>query len=537
MSPVSRNRKKSKSRRSGGERVLRTVAPVPDECDCPNCSDDSLDPTMLVGGLLSEGTGLLDCEDPLEAEMFGAGVLSTGDLAGEGFAEALAIGIVPPVEAEQTREALAVLLAIGAVDDAGAASDAARRLAETGVQEPQWAPELRQPLTADGFLRFSDRGDNLSMLICTFERAGRVHGFAVNVDHRDCFAAAGILLFPGDLLDEVVSAVQNVGGASTLKVKRETLDPGEFRWQVERALNARAEHDADLMDPNLLNPDPTDPDVTDPDVTDPNLTDSDRTDSDRTDSKTPAGDDEDGLDYHLMAALLRARMRTLPEPPRPPAEHGSDLAEPLETYFRGRSPAAAGGKLPPKRKKSNGRAPIYQIKVSLRGAKPPIWRRLEVPGDTSLAALHDILQIAFDWDDSHLHVFETPYGLFGVADPELGHRSENPVTLEQVAPATGDKVTYTYDFGDDWEHEILVEKIADPQPLAGYPRCTGGRRAAPPDDCGGIWGYHQLIDVIADPAHPDHQQSLEWLGLDTPADFDPAHFKAVDITLRLFGED
>ncbi|KHD74879.1 plasmid pRiA4b ORF-3 family protein [Actinoplanes utahensis] len=506
MSPVSRGRKKSKSRRSGGERVLRTVAPVPEQCDCPECSGGGLDAATLVGDLLNGGSVLLDCEDPLEAEMFGANFLSAGDLAGEGFAEAVATAIVPAIEEEKTREALAVLLAIGAVDDVGAASDAARRLIKSGVPEPGWAAALRAPMTAGAFLRFADRDDLLSVLVCTFERGGTVHGFAVNVDHGDCFAAAGIVLFPGDLLDQVVDAIQDNRGARGLKIARETLDPGEFRWQVERALDARADHDADLVDPEE------------------NL-------------------DEDGPGYHLVAALLRARMWTLPEASRPPAEHGGDLSE-IEIFRRiatdgspSRRRPAADRKLPAKRKKSSGPAPIYQIKVSLRGARPPIWRRLQVPADTSLAALHGTIQIAFDWEDSHLHVFETPYGLFGVADPDLGHRSAASVTLEQVAPSASDKITYIYDFGDDWEHEILVEKVLDREEGAAYPRCTGGRRAAPPDDCGGIWGYHDLIEVVADPAHPDHADSLEWLGLNSPADFDPAHFKAADITRQLLDTD
>jgi hypothetical protein len=151
----------------------------------------------------------------------------------------------------------------------------------------------------------------------------------------------------------------------------------------------------------------------------------------------------------------------------------------------------AGPKLPARRKKSDPPAPIYQVKVGLHGAKPPIWRPLELPADTSLADLHHIIQAAFGWEDCHLHAFETAYGTFGVADRELGHRAEAPVTLEQVAPGVGDRLQYTYDFGDNWTHEIVVEKLLDRQPVA-YPRCTAGRRAAPPEDCGGIWGYAEL---------------------------------------------
>jgi hypothetical protein len=174
---------------------------------------------------------------------------------------------------------------------------------------------------------------------------------------------------------------------------------------------------------------------------------------------------------------------------------------------------------------------VYQLKVSLLGAKPPIWRRLEVPADTGLARLHQIIQIAFEWGDSHLHVFETPYGQFGMTgSDELGHLPEAPVALEQVAPGAGSKIRYTYDFGDDWEHDIVVEKVLDLDPAASYPRCTGGRRAAPPEDCGGVWGYAELLEILADPAHPEHEDRLDWLGLGDAEEFEPEQFRAGAVT-------
>src|SRR5205823_6181056 len=186
-----------------------------------------------------------------------------------------------------------------------------------------------------------------------------------------------------------------------------------------------------------------------------------------------------------------------------------------------------------KRKKSAGPAPIYQVKVGLQGARPPIWRRLLVPADVSLAGLHDVIQVAFGWHGGHLHVFETPYGEFGRADRELGHRAEAPVTLEQVAPQAGDKIRYTYDFGDDWVHEIVVEKVLDRDPALTYPQCTGGRRAAPPDDCGGIWGYEELVEALADLHHPEHEERMEWLGLHDANQFDPAAFDLDDVNRAL----
>jgi hypothetical protein len=201
--------------------------------------------------------------------------------------------------------------------------------------------------------------------------------------------------------------------------------------------------------------------------------------------------------------------------------------------LRFREPVAT---LPAKRKKKDGPAPTYQIKVGLRGAKPPIWRRLLVPADISLADLHDVVQVAFGWDDGHMHVFETPYGDFGRAGRGLGHRAEAPVTLEQVAPRAKDKIRYIYDFGDDWQHEILVEKVLERDPATSVlPLCTGGRRAAPPEDCGGIWGYAELMELVADPRNPDHQERLDWLGLDDASQFDPAAFDVDEVNRALVG--
>lgn len=173
--------------------------------------------------------------------------------------------------------------------------------------------------------------------------------------------------------------------------------------------------------------------------------------------------------------------------------------------------------------------------MTLRNTKPPVWRRLEMPADITLARLHTVIQVAFGWDDSHLHVFETPVGEFGAADSELGHRADGSVTLEQVAPGPRDKITYTYDFGDDWRHDILVETVLDPDNAVSYPRCTGGRRAGPPEDCGGVWGYANLIDVLADPTHPEHEDRLDWLGLDDASGFNPAAFDAASVTKTLSG--
>ncbi|MEU8258751.1 plasmid pRiA4b ORF-3 family protein [Micromonospora inaquosa] len=512
MSPESRRRKRAKPSRSGQQVVRRASPAEVDQCDCPACSSADIDPQNFIDDLVGEGAHLIKTDDPVEAELFAANFLSAGDLAGEDFTEALNEGMLPAVAEIGTPEALAVLLAIDAVREGTVAAAAARRLMDAGVTAPSWASELRQPVRVGPCRRFADPAGSASMLVCAFERAGRSYGFLLHVDHLDCDAAADIVFFPAHALDEVVSTIQQNGRRAGLTIAEELLDPAEFRWQVARALDARADHDQE-RDPAQLDDE---------------------------------FDDEGGPGYHLLAVLLRARIRALPEPTRPPAEHDADAGQTtldlldMITQIAGQAQQiqtragrrAAGRKLPAKRKKSGPAAPIYQLKVGLRGAKPPIWRRLELPADTSLADLHDIIQVAFGWNDSHLHVFETAYGDFRVADRELGYRAEGPVTLEQVAPAVGDRFNYTYDFGDSWDHEIVVEKVLSRQPIA-YPRCTGGRRAAPPDDCGGIWGYAELVEVLNDPGHPEHDDRLEWLGLASATDFQPARFDATEITRAL----
>ncbi|GLW98060.1 plasmid pRiA4b ORF-3 family protein [Microtetraspora sp. NBRC 16547] len=167
---------------------------------------------------------------------------------------------------------------------------------------------------------------------------------------------------------------------------------------------------------------------------------------------------------------------------------------------------------------------VHQIKVTLAGSRPPIWRRLEVPSAITLRALHDVMQAAFGWEDYHMWVFESPLGRYGVTDRELRINSASAKQLNQVAPGQGDRLSYTYDFGDDWEHTIVVEAVTTPEPGIAYPRCLTGRRACPPEDCGGIWGYNYLLEILADPKHEEHEDRLEWLGLDSADQFHPAAF-------------
>lgn len=174
---------------------------------------------------------------------------------------------------------------------------------------------------------------------------------------------------------------------------------------------------------------------------------------------------------------------------------------------------------------------IYQLKVTLRGSKPPIWRRIQVPGDVTLAKLHDILQVAMGWTNSHMHQFITGAGYYGVPDRESGLdiKSERTARLERIAPAEKIRFIYEYDFGDSWQHEILVEKILPPEAGVRYPLCITGKRSGPPEDCGGIWGYEELLAATRDPENPEHEEMLEWVG----DDFDPEAFDLEEINAAL----
>lgn len=165
---------------------------------------------------------------------------------------------------------------------------------------------------------------------------------------------------------------------------------------------------------------------------------------------------------------------------------------------------------------------IYQVKVTLVGSKPPIWRRIQVSATIKLSELHRVLQEAMGWTDSHMHAFNIGARSYGEADPELEMADEGRVTLNKVVKGEKAKFRYEYDFGDGWEHQLLVEKVLPADPDVHYPRCVTGKRRCPPEDCGGIWGYARLVEALRDPRHPEHEAMKEWYeGSLDPDEFDP----------------
>jgi hypothetical protein len=159
------------------------------------------------------------------------------------------------------------------------------------------------------------------------------------------------------------------------------------------------------------------------------------------------------------------------------------------------------------------------LKVTLRGVRPPVWRRLVVPSSVTLAELHSVFQTAMGWTDSHLHSFDIGGVLYGdVEDFEGRVGDETRTRLSSVARRVS-KFRYDYDFGDGWEHDVLIEQVESGASVIA-PYCLAGRRGCPPEDCGGPWGYEHLLEVLADPAHEEHAHLAEWAGPFDPARFD-----------------
>ena len=503
-----------------------TAQPPDDRVDD---ADEGGDPRVVMEAVLMD---FVQITDPVEAEVFGSMFLGAIGLFGADVAAVAAPELVPAIEAVGDPRAagmLAVLAALGEGRIGEAAAAGLNRLRACGVATPEWMAALSAPVTARDCVELCEDGETL-VLAARFDRAGAAHAVIILLDPQDCGEAAEIMLLDSSDLTEALAELRRNAKRDKVRLTTTALDPAEFRWRAEAAMDARDYHDRDDQD------DPVDPD----DITDPDdlFDDADFFDGDDL-------NDDDGPGYQVLASLLRARLRALPLSTKPKPPHGEcdefevtgllaalDRFAALPGVFGGPAaavPVKSSPKLPAKRKAKDGQAPVLQLRVDLRGSKPPIWRRLQVPGDIVLRELHALLQVAFDWHSTHMYAFDTAYGRFGIPDPELGLRSDTKVTLEQVAAGPGTKLTYTYDFGDDWEHVIAVEGTVPREDASIYPRCVGGRRKAPPEDCGGIWGYLELLEILDNPAHEEHEDRLEWLGIDRPDQHDLAHFDTDEV--------
>jgi hypothetical protein len=158
------------------------------------------------------------------------------------------------------------------------------------------------------------------------------------------------------------------------------------------------------------------------------------------------------------------------------------------------------------------RGTIYQLRITLQEIQPPVWRRLQVPGTTTLAQLHAIIQDAMGWQDYHLYRFTIRDEHFEQPDPEAEGKDATRVRLRDLPVEAGETFEYVYDFGDDWHHGVTLEDRVHPDPEAEYPLCTDGARACPPEDCGGPGGYAELLQVLRKPEDPQYAESSRWVG-------------------------
>ena len=186
------------------------------------------------------------------------------------------------------------------------------------------------------------------------------------------------------------------------------------------------------------------------------------------------------------------------------------------------------------RTKTVAPASAYQLKVTLLHSQPPIWRRFQVESAVTLQRMHRLLQIVMGWTDSHMHGFRVPQpGQRGARQQFLPieEAGEKSTLLGDLLHRPKDRVIYEYDFGDSWEHDIVLEEIVARSSTVRYPIVLSGRGACPPDDVGGIPGYYHFLEAIKDPKHPDHEDMVAWGG----EDFDPARFDVQAVNRAIHG--
>ena len=191
-------------------------------------------------------------------------------------------------------------------------------------------------------------------------------------------------------------------------------------------------------------------------------------------------DEEEEAVMEGVVPLLLERLRHLPQGDAPPS--ANDLpAYPVDDDWPPRGMSVSDFGPPPQARAKV----VHRIKVTLAGTKPPVWRRLEVPSDMSLLSLHDVLQMSFGWDDTHLWRFTAAQQVYGIGEIGVPHRNAKGVTIGEIAASKGSAFEYLYDFGDEWRHRIRVEDVGPGNPEVGYPRCLTGRSAAPQEDSDG----------------------------------------------------
>jgi hypothetical protein len=182
---------------------------------------------------------------------------------------------------------------------------------------------------------------------------------------------------------------------------------------------------------------------------------------------------------------------------------------------------------------------IYQVKIELFESKPKIWRRLFVQNDTLLSDFHKIIQTVMGWTNSHLHQFiknNTFYTRKWKDDDfwdDLNNVDYKNFKISDLLKQEGEQIIYEYDFGDGWQHNIILENILLSEDETQYPICIDGKMNCPPEDCGGIWGYSNILKLLNQPDNPEHENIIDWLG----EEFDPEFFDKDEVNRRLLKKD
>jgi len=182
---------------------------------------------------------------------------------------------------------------------------------------------------------------------------------------------------------------------------------------------------------------------------------------------------------------------------------------------------------------------IYQVQIVLKGSEPKIWRRVLIPSNLLLSDFHFIIQIVMGWTNSHLHQFIKNKIYYSVEFPDDDFLDDNytidynkkKTRISDLLTKVKEKIIYEYDFGDCWEHHILLEQILPMDSKISCPVCVEGKMKCPPEDCGGIWGYAEMLEILKQPTHKEYEGYLEWLG----DDFVPEYFDKNEVNKILKG--
>lgn len=448
-------------------RLIESAATTEEAIERLNGAGLILDEADSFEGMLSWFAPLLEpgC-DQLDAEICGCefvGELRRAAPPDLDVADVLR-DVLEQLPAHQGPAALAMARVLAAAGPAGIrtiAADTANRMAAAGEADMPWATGLGTPKPGACF-GYADIYGEQRAIVVAYGYGRKKHAIAVLIDY---VLGGGIKdCYPVDYTNSLREDYRKTGAQPDVIFSE--FDGAQARQILQAALSRQ--------------PCPADP--------------------------------EQVEDVENYIDLLRARVELLS-----PAAVATSKASTSRTRQGGTSQSPAA-------KRPAAAKNVHRIKVTLRGSKPPIWRRFEVPSDITLARLHAVIQLGFGWEDCHLWVFDTPAGRYGSSDPDLEIRSAASKKLSAVADWPGDKLRYEYDFGDGWDHDIVVEAVQPAEPGVAYPRCTAGKRACPPEDSGGIWGYNELLNTLANPRHENHAQMLWWLGISSPTDFDPARF-------------